>query len=318
MEQYVFAFFVPVAAVVLDSYLGDPRSFPHPVRYIGMVLDWYEASARKVGLNLRFAGWFAVLFLAAATWSLSAFLLAIPVLGLLVAIYLGYAGLALGCLIKESRRVASRLDVGDLEGARSALSGLVSRDTENLDANGIRRTLAETVSENFNDGFVAPLFYLALLGPGGMWAYKVVSTMDSMWGYRTQRFRELGHGAAKMDDWLAYIPARIAARALLWAGRRHGCDANSAKRFFRDDAVKMDSPNAGWPMAAAAWLLGGQMGGLASYFGQERDKPVLGPSGAIWTKDMIRDLLSLCRKAGILATWMLVPLLGCLQLFLIH
>jgi adenosylcobinamide-phosphate synthase len=310
MEVIVFAFIVPAAAFLLDSVFGDPKKLPHPVRLIGKGLDLFEASARRVGINLRAAGWAAVLVFPAAAWGIAAYLTAIPYLGAFIAIYLGFAGLALGCLVRDTRRVASLLDTGDLDGARRELSMLVSRDTSALDPNGVRRTLAETLSENLNDGFVAPMFYLTLFGPGGLWAYKVVSTMDSMWGYRTERFRDLGRAAAKTDDLLAYVPARITARLLLFIGNRRGMNAAQARANYPLDAARMESPNAGWPMAAAAWLLGGQMGGRAVYFGQAKDKPVLGPHGAVWDKGMIRSLISLCSSTGTLAAWLFIAGLG--------
>jgi len=314
MEALVFAFFVPVAAVILDSLFGDPQSLPHPVRFIGKGLDLFEVSARKVKLDLRVAGWAAVLLFSTGAWGLTEYLIAIPYLGVLIAIYLGYAGLALGCLVRDARRVASLLNTGDLPGARKALSMLVSRDTSSLDSAGVRQTLAETVSENLNDGFVAPMFYLAIFGPGGLWAYKVVSTMDSMWGYKTERFKDLGYAAAKTDDFLAYLPARITAVMLLLVGKRRGLDSVSTKDHVMIDAIKMESPNAGWPMAAAAWLFGGQMGGKTMYFGEMKEKPVLGPQGKIWDKHMIRSLINICKSTGHLTAWIFIGVLGWLQL----
>lgn len=314
MEHLVFAFAVPAVAVVLDSIFGDPKSIPHPVRFIGSLLDMYEASARKVGIDLRAAGWVAVILFAAAAWGVTEYLIAIPFLGFFFACYLGYAGLAMGCLIRDARKVASLLDTGDLVEARQALAMLVSRDTTSLDANAIRRTLAETVSENLNDGFVAPLFYLCIFGPGGLWAYKVVSTMDSMWGYKTEEYKDLGRGAAKTDDLLAWIPARLTAKILLFAGKRQGLDFASAKANYASDAVKMESPNAGWPMAVAAWLFGASMGGPTTYFGEVKDKPVLGPKGKNWDKGQIRSLLTLSRNTASLVAWVCIPVLGWLQI----
>lgn len=313
MESFIFAFFVPVVAVALDGIFGDPKTLPHPVRLIGKGLDLYEASARRVGIDLRTAGWIAVFLFAVASWGAVELLIAIPYLGVLIGVYFAYAGLALGCLVKDVRKVAGLLNVGDLNGARQELSMLVSRDTTDLDANGVRRTLAETVSENLNDGFVAPLFYLALLGPGGMWAYKTVSTMDSMWGYRTEEYRDLGRGAARTDDFLAWIPARITAYLMLIVGKRRDLNHEEAKTNLKNDALKMESPNAGWPMAAAAWLISGQMGGPTVYFGEIKEKPVLGPIGKIWDKAMIKDLIRLCQSTGTLAAWVLIPSLGLLQ-----
>jgi adenosylcobinamide-phosphate synthase len=313
MEHFVAVFLLPALAVVLDRLVGDPAGWPHPVRLIGMGLDLFEAVARKARLNLRFAGWGAVLLFAWGAWFLVAKLTAIPYLGPLLAVYFAYAGLALGCLLREAREVAQRLDAGDLPGARTALAMLVSRETDALDEADVRRTLAETVSENLNDGFTAPLFYLALFGPGGMWAYKAVSTMDSMWGYRTDRYVRLGQGAAMTDDVLAWIPARLTAFFLFAAGRRLGLKAATARGRFREDARKMESPNAGWPMAATAWLLEGRMGGPTVYFGEVKDKPVLGPADKTWSRPMLGKLLVLVRKTGALAAWTLIPVLGLIR-----
>jgi len=170
------------------------------------------------------------------------------------------------------------------------------------------------VSENLNDGFVAPMFYLALFGPGGMWAYKVVSTMDSMWGYKTDQYRDLGYAAAKTDDVLAFIPARITACVMLLVGKYQKLAYDDAKANYKADAVKMESPNAGWPMAAAAWLFGCQMGGTAVYFGVEKGKPLLGPAGKVWDKQTIKDLIDFCKKAGHMSAWAMILLLGWLQI----
>jgi len=314
MEQYFFAFFVPAAAMILDSLFGDPRNLPHPVCLIGKGLDLYETSARRVGFSLRAAGWAAVVLFGAGAWCLAEVLMAVPYVGFLVAVYLAYAGLAMGSLVREARQVAALLDSGDLDGARKALSMLVSRETSALDPDGVRRTLAETVSENLNDGFMAPMFYLAIFGPGGMWAYKAVSTMDSMWGYRTERFRDLGRGAAKTDDVLAWIPARITAWALLVTGRMRGLNYREARTNFAADAAKMESPNAGWPMAAAAWLMDAGMGGRAVYFGKVKEKPVLGSKGKPWDRAKIRALIALCKISGHRAGWGFILLLGWLQI----
>jgi adenosylcobinamide-phosphate synthase len=314
MEHSVAIFLIPALAVILDRLIGDPVNWPHPVRFIGRGLDLFEAAIRRTGVDLRLAGWGAVLLFALGAWFIVARLTAIPYLGWLLAVYFAYAGLALGCLLKDARKVADLIDSGDLPGARQALSMLVSRETAALDAPAIRRTLAETVSENLNDGFTAPLFYLALFGPGGLWAYKAVSTMDSMWGYRTDRYIQLGQGAAKTDDVLAWIPARLTAFFLFIVGKRLGLKAATARGRYRDDARKMESPNAGYPMAAAAWLLEAQMGGPTVYFGKIKDKPVLGPAGAVWDRAKLFKLFRLTAKTGVLAALVLIPVLGLIRL----
>lgn len=298
MDSFLYALVVPILAVGLDLWLGDPHTFPHPVRFIGNGLDLYEKVVRKMGVNLRFAGWLALAFSSIGTWGLVGLLTSIPIFGFFVAVYFGYAGLALGCLLKECRQVRLLIDGGKIAEARHSLSMLVSRETSELSENELRRTLAETVSENLNDGFVAPMFYLTLFGPGGMWAYKSVSTMDSMWGYKTEEYGELGYAGAKCDDVLAFIPARLTAWTMILVGKINGFDQAGARQNLSTDARKMESPNAGWPMAAAAWLVGGQMGGPTVYFGEVKEKPVLGPEGKSWSSEMIDRLILLCEKTG--------------------
>jgi adenosylcobinamide-phosphate synthase len=176
---------------------------------------------------------------------------------------------------------------------------LVSRSTVDMNAEELRKTLAETVSENFCDAFVAPMLYLVLGGPALMWAYKAVSTMDSMWGYRTERFRDLGWAAARCDDALAYVPARLSAVLLISVGALMGLNWRQALERVWADAATMDSPNAGWPMAACAWLVQGGMGGPATYFGEVKLKPVLGPKGAPWTLNKLSKLSRLVLFSGV-------------------
>ena len=314
MHSIAHPYLIPAVAVILDMIFGDPRHLPHPVRLIGAWLDLCERHIRKKRIRLRIAGWITVFLSAAGAWWIVNLLTHIPLFGTFIAVYLAYAGLALGCLLKEARKVVKILESGDLIQAQQALSLLVSRDTSTLGQNGIRQTLAETVSENLNDGFVAPLFYLCLFGPGGLWAYKTISTMDSMWGYRTERFQDLGRGAAKMDDVLAWVPARLTAYLMLLAAQlKRGFDVTKAKANYKHDAKKMESPNAGWPMAAAAWIIGGTMGGPTVYFGKIKDKPILGPVGRKWDAHMINDLLSLCFRTGVIAACVCIPILGWLS-----
>ncbi|MGE4293229.1 MAG: adenosylcobinamide-phosphate synthase CbiB [Desulfovibrio sp.] len=277
--------FIPMIAFGLDLALGDPQGWPHPVRWIGWLAGRLEGAGRLLGAGgpskaFGTGAALALLVLVVLGYGLATFL---PVLGWFAALYLAYAGLALGCLLKEGRRVAALLDAGELEQARSALALLVSRETEALDEEGCRRTLAETLSENFNDGFVAPFFWLCLTGPLGLWLYKTVSTLDSMWGYRTEEYKNLGWFAAKADDLLAWIPARISFVVLVFCGGLLGLDWRAALRGAPADARTMESPNAGWPMAAAAWLCDAGMGGEAVYFGKPKHKPELGPTGRAWT-----------------------------------
>lgn len=292
-------FSLPALALVIDLLLGDPRCLPHPVRFIGRWLDWLEPRARGFKMPLRKAGAVCVAATAGLSFAIVYGLMEVKLIGMLFMVYFAYAGLALGELLDSARDVVEMLEEGSLEEAREAVGELVSRTTSYMSEREIRRTLAETVSENLCDGFVAPLFYLVLGGPALMWAYKAVSTMDSMWGYKTEEYREFGWAAAKADDILAYLPARLTAWLLIGTGALMKLDWREAKERFKADAVKMESPNAGWPMAATAWLMQGTMGGPAVYFGTAKDKPHLGPDNEEWTLEKLKKMFRLVLFSGI-------------------
>lgn len=293
-------FSLPALAFVIDLLLGDPLSFPHPVRWIGRFLQWLEPVARRWRMSPRVAGALCVAATTALSFAAVYGLTEVKIIGMVLMVYFAYAGLALGELLDCARDVVEMLEEGNLDEAREAVGELVSRTTTFMDEKTIRRTLAETVSENFCDGFVAPLFYLVLGGPALMWAYKAVSTMDSMWGYKTPRYHEFGWAAARADDVLAFVPARLTAVLLLAAGAIMKLDWRQAKKRFHADAIKMESPNAGWPMAVAAWLMQGAMGGPAVYFGTAKDKPHLGPDGGDWPIEKLKKMFNLVLLAGIL------------------
>jgi len=269
-------------AVCLDLLLGDPPGWPHPVRAIGAAYDVLDRLADRLCLRTRWFGAAGVLAVAATAGTVAALAARLPGIGWLLALYFAYAGLALGGLLGEGRRAARFLEANDLEAARKVVAGLVSRDVSRLDAAGLWRGPAESVAENANDAFAAPLFWLVLGGPGGLWAYKAVSTADSMWGYRTDRYDRLGWFGARADDALAWAPARLTVLGMLAAAWLLGAGRGVRLRDIVADAGKSASPNAGWPMAAGAWLCGGGMGGASVYFGRTVEKPRLGPDGGVW------------------------------------
>ena len=212
-------------ALVLDLWLGDPAlPWRHPVCFVGKLLDALEGPARrfmlggpaekqteKQRLRGRLAGAAALAVLTLCTglavWGLSS----LPLLALPLAVYLGWSGLAMGSLLQTGRTVLERVEYAPLPEAREALSWLVSRETGEMDRPLMRKTLADTLSENLTDAFTAPFFWLLLGGPVALWCYKAVSTADSMWGYTTEKWRWLGWAGARADDALAFIPARLAA-----------------------------------------------------------------------------------------------------------
>lgn len=287
-----------LGCVVLDLLFGDPHDWPHPVRLIGKALDRLEARGSGFWLGPRVGGALCVAAVALGSAAAAGFLAGLPLIGEILALYLGYAGLALGCLLRETEAVLRLVEDGRLAAARTHLAGLVSRDTAGMDEEEICRAAGETLAENFNDGFVAPFFWLCLFGPAALWAYKAVSTADSMWGYRTQRHEELGKAGARADDALAWIPARLSA-ALIWVA---GCILLRPAPWGRiaREARTMDSPNAGWPMSAAAHAAGLSMGGPTSYRGTVKDKPRLGPPGVPWTADGVRRMRKIIILAALL------------------
>jgi len=292
---------LPLAAVLLDLLLGDPPGWPHPVRLLGKAAAELSPLVRSGAARTQTVkGAAAAVLLVWAAGGTAWFLAALPWVGFLLALYLAYAGLALGQLLREGRGVLEHLERNDLPGARRALAQLVTRETRDMDARALRRGLAETLAENLNDAFAAPFLFLAVGGPAWLWGYKTVSTLDSMWGYKTAEWKHAGWFAARADDVLAWLPARITAFMLLLAGGLLRLNWRAAYAHLLEDAGKTESPNAGWPMAAAAWLCGAAVGGPATYFGVLKDKPVLGPAGTEWTDEGLRSLLVLCRTAGLL------------------
>jgi adenosylcobinamide-phosphate synthase len=290
---------VVFVAVALDVTVRNPRWMPHPVRGIGRLYTACERFARRMG-GSRLAGALMLLLAMCIVSAIVGGLLDLPYgVGLLAAVWLSWTGLALGELLHESGRTLALIEAGSLDEAQIAVGMLVTRATDGMDEKTLCRTLAETLSENLNDAFIAPFFWLQCTGPLGLWIYKAVSTMDSMWGYKTERWLRLGWAGARLDDILAYIPARLTAFFYFisaplakipprWPGWEH----------VAMQAKMMESPNAGWPMAAAAWLHGAAMGGTAIYDGLPVKKPLLGPVSGHWEVGRVRNLIRHTAIAG--------------------
>ncbi len=273
--------------ILADALLGDPPSWPHLVRLMGRAIEVLEGMLRRwftTPSGLVLAGgllwllvvggtlWAGGLVLAGAGWLW-------PPLAGLIGLVMAFQCLAAGQLCREARRVVQVLEAGDLAGARARLGMIVGRQTEGLSPAAVRRALVETVAENLSDGVVAPLFYLALFGPLGALAYKAVNTLDSMVGYRNQRYRHLGRVPARLDDVANWLPARITALLTIPAAALCGLDAAGARRVLAADHAAHKSPNAGWPEAAYAGALGLKLGGPNLYHGQLVEKPWINPAG---------------------------------------
>lgn len=271
---------VPVA-FGLDLLLGDPRWLPHPVVLIGNLVNYLETLLVGLLDRRRMTGVLLVVmtcvFTGLVAWGGIRLLGALhPLLGWLVALWLACSSLALRSLHLESRKVVRWVEAGDLDQARRDLALIVGRETGGLDEQGILRACIETVAENTSDGVIAPLFYLFLGGPVLALLYKAANTLDSMVGYRDDRYRELGWAAARFDDLVNLLPARLTGLLMVVAAIPLGLNGWNALRILLRDARKPASPNAGFPEAAIAGALGVQLGGPATYFGQRYEKPTLG------------------------------------------
>ncbi len=284
-------------ALLLDLIVGDPSWLPHPVVAIGHLVHRMDRGLRSDRLNQRLAGVLLLLVVvicsAGTIWILLQALTALlPFAGWIAAVVVSSTCLAARSLHLESARVASALQSGDLPLARRFLSCIVGRDTDGLEEPEIWRAVVETVAENTSDGIIAPLFWLTVGGPVTAMAYKAVSTLDSMVGYRNDHYLQMGWASARMDDLLNFIPARISALLLALAAPLAGCSLTGAARITVRDRLKHPSPNSGHPEAAAAGALGVRLGGAASYSGIPSWKEYIGdplkPLDARAYRDMIR------------------------------
>jgi adenosylcobinamide-phosphate synthase len=245
-------------AVAADLAIGDPSYPAHPVRLMGATLSRVERFLRRAGadgygggialfvvLGVLWVGITSVLVVAAAAVS--------PSLGRAVHLFLLYSLLALGDLLRHAGEVEAALRRGQLEAARRAVSQLVGRDTDRMDEGACRRAVVESVSENLTDGFVSPIFWYAVAGVPGIALFKVVSTMDSMVGYKTAHYVRFGWCGARLDDVMNWLPARITWLLLAFTALFvPGCSARSALRVGWDQHGILPSPNSGWAEAAAA------------------------------------------------------------------
>ena len=276
--------FSPAALLLgylLDLAVGDPSSLPHPVRWIGNLISALENRLRKVMPGKeRLAGVLLVLLTVGSVYCATLLILYVsysisPYLCFVVSALFVWAGLSVKSLGDEARGVLKALADG-IEAGRKRLSRIVGRDTEGLDRKEVLRATVETVSENTSDGVVAPLFYLAIGGPALMMAYKAVNTLDSMVGYKNEKYKDFGWFAARVDDAANYIPSRVAAALAVSASFILGYNWKGSARVVFRDGRKHPSPNSGVIEAAFAGSLGLRFGGSSTYAGVESVKPYIG------------------------------------------
>lgn len=281
---------------ILDFILGDPHCLWHPVQGIGHLITAEETVLRKMfpdtKRSLQIAGALLVCVVLSISVLIPAVILAAadrvhPALSFALSCILCWQMLAAKSLKTESMKVYTALEKEGLEAGRKAVSMIVGRDTKALTEEGVIKATVETVAENTSDGVTAPLFYMIVAGPLGGILYKAINTMDSMIGYRNERYRYLGTCAARLDDAANFIPSRISALFMVGASFLLGLDGKNAWKIYRRDRHNHKSPNAAQTEAVMAGALQVQLAGDAWYFGELYKKPTIGdPIRPVRRKDI--------------------------------
>ena len=290
MCYHIFAF---IAGFVLDLLIGDPHFIPHPVRLIGSLISFcdkrlncdagYNISEKKLNLTKYKRGMLLAFTVIFATFAMSVIIIVAAYsinlyAGVIAEAVMTWQILATKCLRVESMRVYDALRTDGVDAGRRAVSMIVGRDTSVLDAAGVTRAAVETIAENTSDGVIAPMLYTAIGGPVLGFVYKAVNTMDSMLGYKNDKYMYFGRFAAKLDDVVNFIPARISAYLMIAAafigGRQF--DGKNAYRIFKRDRFNHASPNSAQTESVCAGALRVQLAGDAVYFGKLVKKKYIG------------------------------------------
>ena len=269
------------AGMILDIFLGDPKGLPHPIRWMGRLIDYTEPLFRKLVKNEFRAGLFFATSLILFTWISTLILVqgarAIhPIIGWAVEVLLIYYALSVKSLSDAAMAVYYALKKESLKEAKQRLSMIVGRDVDGLDRRGVIRATVETVAENLVDGVVSPVFYAAIGGAPLAMTFKMVNTLDSMVGYKNSRYREFGRASARIDDLANFLPARLSIPVITTSSHLLFGTGKRAWRTALREGDRHSSPNAGKPEAAFAGALGLKLGGPNYYHGTLVDKPYIG------------------------------------------
>lgn len=267
---------------ILDLIIGDPQNPIHPVRLIGSLCKNIEKLFRKLFKNyLKVAGGLTWIFSVAIVFFIN-YIIVISsfnlnrVFGIIISGIIIYFSISTKALKVEGLKVVSYILKDDIEGARKQLSYIVGRDTKSLDEKAILRAVVETVAENMSDGVVAPIFYAGLFGAPGAMVYKAINTMDSMFGYKNDKYKDFGFFPAKLDDVFNYIPARLTGLLIVFVSLLLNLDYKRSFKIYLRDRNNHSSPNSAHPEAAVAGALGLRLGGANYYFGKLVEKPTIG------------------------------------------
>ncbi len=314
----LYCLLILVGAFVLDYLLGDPGFLPHPIRWMGNAIGFFEEKFRKLTQNTVLAGFFFALFLILSTWTA----------GYAVVKAAGYFGhitqaaaeiiLLFYCLSSKSLKdaameVKKTLDSGDIIRAREKLSFIVGRETDSLSETQVSRATIETVAENLVDGFISPVFFALIGGAPLALAYKMVNTLDSMVGYKNETYMEFGKASARIDDVINFVPSKLSVFIIAIASFICFGERKSVIKAGFTEGHKHTSPNAGYPEAAFSAALEVKLVGPSRYHGTWVDKPFIGETYGDVTVQHIEKavrLMMVSSAVSILFSWVLILLVG--------
>ncbi len=301
------------AAFLLDCLLGDPRWLPHPICLIGKLIAGTEKGMRRLIKNQFFGGLLLVIVVitvsTAVPWAILILVGMInPWLETVLQVWFCYQILAMKSLRTESMRVYTPLKAGDLPLARKYLSWIVGRETDPLDEEGVAKAAVETVAENTSDGVVAPLIFMAIGGAPLGFLYKAINTMDSMIGYKNDKYIRFGRAAARLDDAANFIPARLSALLMILAAYILRFDGGNARRIYWRDRRNHKSPNSAQTESVCAGALHIQLAGPAVYFGKLVEKPTIGDRDRSTTAEDICLANRLMIGTSVLAVLLMIGL----------
>jgi len=311
-----------VSSIILDLIFGDPEWFPHPVRWMGRLIGFFERRLKKEGTKYqeRVKGIILVSLVVGISFTFTYLAIVFSerihhVLAVVVWIYLGYTTLSIKDLRKKAMAVLQEVEKGSLPGARRKVSLIVGRDVQDLTQAEVLTATIESVAENTNDGIAAPLLYLAIGGPALAMVYKAVNTLDSMVGYKNEKYLNFGWCAAKLDDIANYIPARICGLLMVVASSVLRKRTKGALRMMLQDGRKHPSPNSGITEAAMAGALGIRLGGPIYYQGKLLTKSYIGDNGKKVELSSAKEALSISMITSLFITFLGVALVWIRQFF---
>lgn len=300
--------FIIVLAFIIDSIIGDPPTWPHPVKLIGKLIAFLD---KKLNHHKRIEGIYMLIIVLIMTGMLSGLILYLSYrldffFGLMIESIMVATTISQKGLKDAAIAVYKPLKINDLPAARQQLSQIVGRDTANLSEEEITRATIETVAENTTDGITAPIFWTAIAGGVGAILYRAINTCDSMVGYHNEQYENFGWASAKLDDLVNYLPARLSGILMLYGGSRGRNESNLSLRNLKVEAIKHASPNSAWTEAATALLLDVKLGGSNYYQGVKSQAEKIGQGRKPLEKEDILRSISIMQRTNYLFSFIII------------